>query len=279
MDYFEELIEFIKKDKPNKHKLSRKKIELCSKHKRKQIPTDIEVFCNCKQEDIESVKACLMTKPTRTISGVAVVAVMSAPHKCPHGKCIYCPGGLRSAFGDVPQSYTGKEPSTMRGIRNEYDSYRIVFNRLEQYTVIGQNPEKAEVIIMGGTFISFPKEYKEEFVINIYKAMNDFSNEFYKNGVLDIVKFKKFFDLPGKVDDKNRAKNIKRKVLALKEKNKKSLEEEKKLNEESNIRCIGLTIETKPDWGKLKEGNEMLKYGCTRIELGIQTVYDEVLKV
>ncbi|MFH1590021.1 MAG: tRNA uridine(34) 5-carboxymethylaminomethyl modification radical SAM/GNAT enzyme Elp3 [archaeon] len=278
MNYFEELIEFVKKEKPNKRKLNNKKMELCTKHKIKRIPTDIEVLCNAKEKDLESLQKYLLTKPTRTISGVAVIAVMSAPFACPHGRCIYCPGGPKSAFGDVPQSYTGNEPSTMRGIRNDYDSYRIVFNRLEQYVVIGQNPEKAEIIIMGGTFPAFKDDYKEDFVMNIYKAMNDFSREFYVDGKLDIMKFREFFELPGGVSDAKRAKNIKKKVLALKKKNILSLEEEKKRNETSNIRCIGLTIETKPDWGLLKEGNEMLEFGCTRIELGIQTVYNDVLK-
>lgn len=278
MDYFTELIEYIKKEKPNKRKLSQKKIELCTKYKRKNIPTDIEIFCNCSEEDLVAVNQYIITKPTRTISGVAVIAVMSKPFPCPHGKCIFCPGGLGSFFGEVPQSYTGNEPSTMRGIRNEYNPYRIVFNRLEQYVVIGQNPEKAEVIIMGGTFISFPKEYKEEFVRNIFKAMNDFSKEFFVDGKFNLEKFKEFFELPGKVDDKDRAEKIKTKVLKLKKMNIRSLDEEKKINETSNIRCVGLTIETKPDWGMLKQGNEMLSYGVTRVELGVQTTYDDVLK-
>ncbi|MAG38866.1 tRNA uridine(34) 5-carboxymethylaminomethyl modification radical SAM/GNAT enzyme Elp3 [Candidatus Woesearchaeota archaeon] len=276
--YFEELITFIKKEHPNKQALNKKKLALCSKYKTKKIPTDIEILCNTKKQDSNSLKKYLITKPTRTISGVAVLAVMSAPFPCPHGKCIYCPGGPNSFFGDVPQSYTGNEPSTMRGIRNEFDSYRIVFNRLEQYIVLGQNPEKAEVIIMGGTFLSFKKNYKEEFVRNIFKAMNDFSAEFYDNKSFNISKFKDFFELPGNVKDEKRAENIKRKVLKLKNKNIKSLEEEKKINENSNIRCVGLTIETKPDWGLLKHGNEMLSYGVTRVELGIQTVYDDILK-
>jgi len=276
--YFDELIEFIKKEKPNKRKLNNKKIELCAKHKIKTIPTDIEVLCNAKKEDLEFLKKYLITKPTRTISGVAVIAVMSAPFPCPHGKCVFCPGGLKSPFGDVPQSYTGNEPSTMRGIRNEYDAYRIVFNRLEQYIVLGQNPEKADVIVMGGTFLSFDKKYKEDFVINIFKAMNDFSKEFYKDRKLNIKRFRNFFELPGKVSDKKREEKIKKKVLKLKKANIKSLEEEKKINETAEIRCIGLTIETKPDWGLLKHGNEMLDFGCTRVELGIQTTYDNVLK-
>lgn len=278
MNYFEELIEYIKKEKPTKKKLNNKKMDLCGMLKIKNIPTDIEVLCHANQDDLETLKKYLVTKPTRTISGVAVIAVMSEPRPCPHGRCTYCPGGPKSEFGNVPQSYTGNEPSTMRGIRNNYDAYRIVFNRLEQYIVLGQNPEKAEVIIMGGTFLSFDKEYKENFIRNVFKAMNDFSNEFYVAGQIDIEKFKKFFGLPGRVNDNKRAEMIKKKVLKLKENNIKTLQEEQRINETAQIRCVGLTLETKPDWGLLKQGNEMLEYGVTRVELGIQTIYDSVLK-
>ena len=71
---------------------------------------------------------------------------MSFPFKCPHGKCATCPGGPESNFGDVPQSYTGHEPATKRAIRNDYDPYLQVFNRLEQYVIINQIPEKIELI-------------------------------------------------------------------------------------------------------------------------------------
>ena len=102
-----------------------------------------------------------------------------------------CPGGPASPFGDIPQSYTGKEPATMRAIRNEYDPYMQVMNRLEHYVVMGQNPEKVELIIMGGTFPSFNKKYQKNFVKYCFKAMNDFSDKFYIKNKLSMTKFKK----------------------------------------------------------------------------------------
>ncbi|MBU0666882.1 MAG: tRNA uridine(34) 5-carboxymethylaminomethyl modification radical SAM/GNAT enzyme Elp3 [Nanoarchaeota archaeon] len=276
--YFVELIRFVKKEKPTKKQINNKKIELCSKYKIKKIPTNIEVLCNCKQKDMDFLKKYLQTKPTRTISGVAVLAVMTRPYPCPHGKCTYCPGGVDSEFGNVPQSYTGREPSTMRGMRNNYDAYRIIFNRLEQYIVLGQNPEKAEVIIMGGTFPSFPKDYQEETVTNIFKALNDFSKNFYKGSELNLKKFREFFELPGTVNDKNREERIMTRVLKLKIENKKSLKKEQEINEKAQVRCVGLTVETRPDYGLLEHGNELLEFGCTRIELGIQTTDDAILK-
>ncbi|MBI4141575.1 tRNA uridine(34) 5-carboxymethylaminomethyl modification radical SAM/GNAT enzyme Elp3, partial [Candidatus Woesearchaeota archaeon] len=93
----------------------------------------------------------------------------------------------------------------------------------------------------------------------------------------NILKFKEFFELPGLVGDKKRIDRIHQKLLALK--GSSSLDEEKQKNESSKIRCIGLTIETKPDFGLLEHGNEMLDYGCTRVELGIQSVYEDVVKI
>jgi elongator complex protein 3 len=164
----------------------------------------------------------------------------------------------------------------MRGIRNKYDSYLQVFNRLEQYIVMGHVPEKVELIVMGGTFPSFPKTYRNSFVKYAFKAMNDFSGLFYKKGEFDIDKFKKFFELPGEVGDPKRVANIHRKLGRLK--GKCMLQEEQKKNEKSKIRCVGLTIETRPDYAKLRQANEMLQLGATRVEVGVQSVYDAVLK-
>jgi len=204
--YFKELISTIKKEKPSKEKLSKIKIVLCKKHKLKNIPTDIEVLLNTPKKDIEKIKKYLITKPTRSISGVAVVAIMSKPHKCPHGKCAICPGGLNSEFGNVPQSYTGKEPATRRAIRNNYDPYLQVMNRLEQYIVQGHVPEKVELIVMGGTFPSLPKQYQKNFTKYAFKAMNDFSRLFFKKNQLDLNKFKDFFELPADITNKERVK-------------------------------------------------------------------------
>jgi len=284
MDFYSEIIDWIKYNIPDKEALSRHKKDLCKRYSIKEIPTDINIYLNASPEDAKIIRPLLQTKPMRTGSGVTVIATMTKPINCPHGSCIYCPGGLNSEFGDVPKSYTGKEPSTMRGIRNDYDPYRIIFNRLEQYVVLGQNPDKVDQIIMGGTFTSFPKEYQEEYIYYSFKAYNDFSKIFYryndsiKEHELDIIKFKGFFELPGKVNDDERAKRIREKVLTLKMENIKSLEEEHRINESSAIRCIGLTIETKPDWAFASEGIELLDLGATRIELGVQTVYDDILK-
>ncbi len=276
---YEELEKELKENNLSKSQLSSLKNRLCKKYKVKKAPTDIQILLNTK-----GIK--LRTKPIRTGSGVAVIATMTSPFPCPHGRCTYCPGGIESHFGTVPQSYTGKEPSTLRAIRNNYDPYLIVMNRLEHYIVMDHNPSKVEQIVMGGTFLSFPEEYRDEYMKFSFKAMNDFSELFYdKNGNLLIDKFKKFFLLPGTPMNEERVKEIQRKLLELKDtdittgKEKKAeLEKEKTRNETSFIKQVACCFETKPDICKEKHINDALRYGCTRIELGVQTTHDKILK-
>lgn len=293
--YFKELIDKLKKKPLTDRQVSRIKMDLCKKHKVKQMPTNIHVLLNADEKYLGKLKY-LQTKPTRTISGVSIVALMTKPFHCPHAKssksklskskkgpCIFCPGGPKSKIGNVPQSYTGNEPSTMRGIRNKFDSYLSTMNRLEQYVVLGHNFDKIELIVMGGTFNAFPKKYQEDFVMYAFKAMNDFSKIFFDSkGKFNVMKFREFFLLPGVVGDPIRTKKIQKKLLELKnkvngKKVKTTLENEQKKNEKAKIRCVGLTLETRPDCIDKKTANEMLKLGATRVELGVQSVYDDVL--
>ncbi len=274
--YYDEILKELKKKKLSKQDISKLKIKLCRKY-HINIPTDIKILLNADVKDRKLLKH-LITKPTRTISGVAVCAIMTKPIKCPHGKCAICPGGPSSAFGDTPQSYTGKEPAARRASRNNFDPYLQVMNRLEQYVMIGQIPEKIELIIMGGTFPSFEIKYQNDFVKYSIKAMNDFSSYFFRKNELNLERFKEFFEMPGDFQDDKRVKRIQKKLIKLKNKTKTTLEKEQKKNEKSKIKCVGMTIETRPDYAKLKHANQMLKLGATRVELGVQSAYDDVLE-
>ncbi len=390
------------------------KLQVLSKYHYNKIPKNATIASLASEKDRKLFKKILSMKPVRTISGVAPIALMTDPYPCPHtikgtGPCTYCPGGPGSPFGNVPQSYTGKEPSTRRAIRNSYDPYLGVFNRLEHYVAMNSVPEKTEVILQGGTFPFYPKAYQEYFVKYLLKAMNDFSRLFYTKDSTDMKKFNKFFEMPADINDKERTKRIHKKLFFIKNlnlsnkkilnsvnylffnnnfdifliknnvlekhsfsgrrkskafsseikdntkneiikqwkkfngknnnnfnniidnltknnKNQKtiisdnligknnnelkingknndnahnadlnimkalakkvnvqnnshiSLEQMQKENETAKIRCIGLTIETKSDYGKLIQGNQILKLGCTRVELGVQSIYDKVLE-
>ncbi len=108
-------------------------------------------------------------KPSRSLSGVAVVAVMTAPARCPHGRCTYCPGGVENAS---PQSYTGEEPSALRGAQFRWDARAITQHRLATLDAIGHPTSKVEVIVMGGTFPARPPAYQEDVLRGIYDGLN-----------------------------------------------------------------------------------------------------------
>ncbi len=100
---------------------------------------------------------------------MAVVAVMTAPAACPHGRCTYCPGGTE--FGS-PQSYTGEEPSALRGAQFNFDARTIVDHRLATLESIGHPTSKVEAIVMGGTFPARPPRYQESVLQGIYDGLN-----------------------------------------------------------------------------------------------------------
>src|SRR3989344_3388357 len=112
-----ELLKEIKKNKiKDQNKLDALKKRIIQKYKIKKVPTNAEILSIAGSKERTNLK-WMGIKPTRSLSGVNVIAIMTKPFNCPHGKCIYCPGGINSYFGDVPQSYTGKEPATRRAIR------------------------------------------------------------------------------------------------------------------------------------------------------------------
>ena len=139
--------------------------------------------------------------------------------------------------------------------------------------------DKVELIIMGGTFIAQPKRYRDEFVAYSLKAMNDFSDRFYSRGSsggFRFEEFKTFFGLPGNIGNLERIGSIRKALLKLK--GKADLEREQKRNERSRIRCVAMCLETRPDYCKEEHIDEMLRLGATRVEMGVQSLDNTVLK-
>jgi elongator complex protein 3 len=264
--------EVLKQKIESKVEIIKLRDKLAKIHRPNKIPSMIQILLAAKEKDRQKLFKLIKIKPTREQSGVSVVAIMTKPFPCPHGKCTMCPGGKT-----VPQSYTGEEPAARRAIRNNYDAYLQVFNRLEQYILIGQQPEKIELILMGGTFPSFPVNYQNTFIKDAMNAMNDFGKIFIKKDKIDFNKFFKFFELNTK-NDKNRYELINNKIRKLKQKNKDNLKQSQDKNEKASVRCIALVIETRPDYCKQPHINKMLVQGCTRVELGVQSIYPKVLK-
>uniref|UniRef100_A0AAQ5XJ78 Elongator complex protein 3 n=1 Tax=Amphiprion ocellaris TaxID=80972 RepID=A0AAQ5XJ78_AMPOC len=181
----------------------------------------------------------LKAKPIRTASGIAVVAVMCKPHRCPHisftgNICVYCPGGPDSDFEYSTQSYTGYEPTSMRAIRARYDPYLQTRHRVEQLKQLGHSVDKVEFIVMGGTFMALAEEYRDYFIRNLHDALSGHTS----NNVAEAVRY----------------------------------------SERSNTKCVGITIETRPDYCLKRHLSDMLGYGCTRLEIGVQSVYEDVAR-
>ncbi|MFH1780330.1 MAG: tRNA uridine(34) 5-carboxymethylaminomethyl modification radical SAM/GNAT enzyme Elp3 [Candidatus Micrarchaeota archaeon] len=187
-----------------------------------------DVFNALNEKEKEKYAHLLKTRFVKSASGVTVVAVMTAPMPCP-GKCWFCPPSILAA-----KSYTGFEPAALRSRQNNFDARLQVLHRLKQLTSQGHNPEKCEVIIMGGTFNSLPLDYQHSFVKGVYDGFNGFISN--------------------------------------------SVDEAVQLNEKARYRVIGLTFETRPDWINEKFLNEFLSFGGTRLEIGVQSLNDAVLK-
>jgi len=134
------------------------------------LPSNADILALASAEERERLRI-LVRKPTRTLSGVAVIAAMTSPARCPHGTCVPCPGGVPSASA---QSYTGREPAAMRAAQHNFDPYEQVRVRLAQLEEIGHPLDKAELIIMGGTITARPLGYQHWFVKRCLLAMNDY---------------------------------------------------------------------------------------------------------
>jgi elongator complex protein 3 len=191
-----------------------------------------------KNEDImrflqdDRYRRLLMVKPAKTASGVAVIAVMAKPYECPHGRCIYCPGGIES---NTPLSYTGTEPATRAAQKFSYDPYHQVRSKMEQLQARGHDTGKAEIVIVGGTFPFMPVDYQREFTKSCYDALSGRKSS--------------------------------------------SLQEAIAANETAKDRCVGFTVETKPDYCKQQHVDLMLELGVTRIEIGVQSLNNSVYKL
>jgi elongator complex protein 3 len=154
----------------DKDALQKAKVRLARELHLSRLPANSEVIERLDEASFRKVEDILKRKPVRTLSGVAVVAVMTSPAPCPHGRCIYCPGGVDNGS---PQSYTGKEPAARRASFNEFDPVRQTRARIEQLEAIGHDTDKIDLIVMGGTFTSRPVDYQRGFVQGCFDAMNE----------------------------------------------------------------------------------------------------------
>ena len=141
-----------------------------SKYKLSKIPKNVDILKLLPEDNY--YKKLLKLKPSKTSSGIAVITVMPMPFECPHGKCIYCPGGIDA---NTPLSYIGTEPATKIAQNVEYDPFRQVWSKIIQLIERGHSVDKAELVIVGGTFPFYPLNYQKDFVKKCYDAFNSFN--------------------------------------------------------------------------------------------------------
>ena len=213
----------------------------------------------------------LKLKPSRTMSGVTVITVLTKPYPCP-GRCIFCPNDIR-----MPKSYISSEPGAQRAARNAFDPYLQTYNRLLALKNIGHNTEKIELIVLGGTWSFYPIEYKIWFIKRCFEAMNDFGfsdNRIEKPSMLvedpvkdkdAIITYNSTIDFKKNVDNENATWD--------------ELFQEQLKNQNAKSRNVGLVLETRPDFVTPKEVLELRKFGATKIQIGIQSLNDKILEL
>lgn len=182
-------------------------------------------------------------KPTRTQSGVAIVTVLMKPYPCP-GQCIFCPNEK-----GMPKSYISSEPGAQRALTHNFDPYDQTRKRIEALQNIGHNTEKIELIILGGTCSVYPENYQIWFVKRCFDAMNSFNT------------------------------NYKTKEISEQDITWENLFQTHTFNETSKCRNVGLVLETRPDYINKKEIIRLRKLGSTKIQIGVQSLNNKILKL
>ena len=170
----------------------------------------------------------MLAKPIRTMSGVVPVTLLTKPYPCP-GKCIFCPTDVR-----MPKSYLSAEPGAQRAAANNFDPYNQVTSRLQTYYANNHTTDKVELIILGGTWSAYPLPYKIWFIARCFEALNEFKPD-------------KKLKLPQISGEATWPR-----LLA-----------DQKINETAGCRCVGLSVETRPDFITLGQLIELRRMGCT----------------
>jgi elongator complex protein 3 len=189
-------------------------------------------------------------KPMRTLSGVTTVTVLTKPYPCP-GKCIFCPTDVR-----MPKSYLPDEPGAMRAVEHQFDPYAQVRSRINQLGMLGHPTDKIELLILGGTWSSYKREYQEWFVKRCFDAMNAL--------------------IPAPLTEGEGVRRTGEGEYQLAE---GELLEAQTYNERTHHRNVGLVIETRPDEINPDEIKWLRHLGVTKVQMGAQSLDDRILEM
>ena len=250
------------------------------------------------------VLARLRMKPVRTLSGVTPVTVLTKPYPCP-GECIFCPNDVR-----MPKSYLAHEPGAQRAEQNHFDPYLQVFSRLTTLHETGHPLDKIELIILGGTWSFYPENYQVWFVKRLFDALHDFGagidrtdevrtllrtasqlhperattvvlhgaalDRSYNQAVQQIYRQEmlRSRELAQAVARGERPRTVVDEMATWAE-----LAEVQRQNETAPCRCVGLVVETRPDYLTLDEVIRIRRLGVTKVQIGVQSLDDSVLRL
>jgi elongator complex protein 3 len=198
-----------------------------------------------KEETYKSkvIEERIRLKPTRTQSGVAIVTALMKPYPCP-GKCIFCPNE-----SNMPKSYIASEPGAQRALVHNFDPYDQTKYRIQALRNIGHKTDKIELIVLGGTCSTYPENYQIWFIKRCFDAMNSFSRGY-------------------------KEKKISEESITWED-----LYEVQEFNKSARCRNVGLVLETRPDFITEDEIVRMRKLGATKIQIGVQSLSDEILEL
>ena len=196
--------------------------------------------------------ARIRLKPVRTLSGVTTVTVLTKPYPCP-GQCIFCPDEAR-----MPKSYLSDEPGAMRAVEHNFDPYAQVKSRLEALEAVGHPTDKIELLILGGTWSAYRRDYQEWFVRRCFEAMNEpiHHGDHREHGE----------------EQENISVDSEHSVV-------RTLAEAHALNEAALHRNVGLVVETRPDEITPNELAWFRHLGVTKVQMGAQSLDDHILEL
>ena len=237
---------------------------------------------NLTEIEISKFTRKLQTCPTRSLSGVLPVTVLTKPFPCP-GRCVFCPSDVQ-----MPKSYLSKEPGCQRASHNRFDPYLQSWNRLSSYRDMGHPTDKVELIILGGTWSYYSKEYRRWFIGSLLKALNDFGSNVDERST--IAEFTANF--PEAKDPGDFRGRYNRQVGTVLRTHhdgvltadwedcpQEKLTELSSVNEGAGSRCVGISIETRPDAVDEAELVFLRNLGVTKVQIGVQSLSDKVLSL
>jgi elongator complex protein 3 len=190
-------------------------------------------------------------KPVRTLSGVTTVTVLTKAFPCP-GRCIFCP-----SESYMPKSYLIDEPGAARAYQNKFDPFDEVHSRILEYEAVGHPTDKIELLILGGTWSCYRRDYQKWFVQRCFDAMNSTDG-------IDPLSAPRVEPEP--VSEEG-APDL------------TSLKAAHAVNETAAHRNVGLVIETRPDEITPAELAWLRQLGVTKVQMGAQSLDDNVLRL